>query len=75
MKRYELQRCDGYDSDCNAEMMETSLGDYVDAVESINEIARLKTALERIIDEADEYDGSPANKLVTIAITALGRGL
>ena len=46
MKRYDLQRCDGYDSDCNAEMMETSLGDYVDAVEAINTISRLQRKIK-----------------------------
>jgi len=37
-------------------------------------ITELEQALKRIIHEADEYDGSPANELVDIARTALGRG-
>ena len=46
MKRYNLQQCDGYDAECNAEMMETSLGDYVDAVEAINTISRLRSKIK-----------------------------
>ena len=70
MKRYDLQRCEGYDADCNAEMMETSLCDYVDAVEAINEIARLKEPLRQITSENVQHITTARY----IARAALGRG-
>ncbi len=49
IKRYDLHRCEG-GYECSAELLESSTGDWVDAVDAINTIAMLNHKLKIMAD-------------------------